>query len=124
MGKLVLVTECKSHALRAGDGQGAWNCSRSWRGGFTAWAGQGKWHLGNSNCLLVNWELFVGKLGTVCWSSGEETNKQASKIHKRRRSKTKGGFPGSKSIVCVQEPEEFGFPFANSRGKQTVKGEK
>ena len=69
-------------------------------------------------------QLFVGKLGTVCWSSREETSKQMSKIYKCRRSKTKGGFPGTKHAVCVQELEEIGFPFANSWGKQMVKGEK
>lgn len=46
-----------------------------------------------------------------------------SKIYKCR-SKTKGGFPGTKQAVCVQELEEIGFPFPNSWGKQTVKGEK
>lgn len=69
-------------------------------------------------------ELFVGKLGTDCWSSREETSKQMAKIYKYSRSKTKGGFPGSKHAVCVQEPEDIGVLFANSWGKRTVKGEK
>lgn len=69
--------------------------------GFTAWAEQGKWYLGKSNHLLVNWEPFVGH-------QGKKLVNRCLKYTNVGEAKLRVDFLAP-STLCVQELEEIGF---------------
>uniref|UniRef100_A0A8B9NVS7 ADAM metallopeptidase domain 32 n=1 Tax=Accipiter nisus TaxID=211598 RepID=A0A8B9NVS7_9AVES len=65
---------------------------------------------GSIDSMLGRGECRSWALGALWLYRVEETSKQMSKIYKCRRSKTKGGFPGTKHTLCARAGGNR-FPF-------------